>query len=120
MVHVLNAPSPAATARPQHRPEIARRALRGMTGADPQGVGRGLTEYGDPGFSRFIRHAFLRSAGLDATDTSPAGRGASRTTSSDFTPCHRGMSELADVVARGVLEAGGCRCGFRRCLWARR
>lgn len=71
-----------------------------------QGVDRGLTSYGDEGFSRFLRRAFLASAGFDADDLDRPVVGIADT-SSDYTTCHRQMPELVEAVKRGVLEAGG-------------
>ncbi|MGV1037724.1 MAG: dihydroxy-acid dehydratase [Candidatus Nanopelagicales bacterium] len=70
------------------------------------GVDRGLTSYGDLGFSKYLRRAFLSSAGFDADDLSRPVV-AIADTSSDYTTCHRQMPELVDAVRRGVLEAGG-------------
>ena len=70
------------------------------------GISRGLTSYGDDGFSLFLRQAFLASAGLDTDDLSRPVIGIADTTS-DFTPCHRQMPELVRAVSRGILEAGG-------------
>lgn len=73
---------------------------------DPEGVFGRLTNYGDLGFSRFIRRAFLNSAGLDAEDIDRPVIGIVNTTS-DFTTCHREMPQMIEAVKRGVLEAGG-------------
>jgi dihydroxy-acid dehydratase len=70
------------------------------------GLDRGLTKYGDPDFSRYLRRAYLASAGLDTTDISRPIVGIANT-SSDYTTCHRVMPELLRAVQRGVLEAGG-------------
>jgi dihydroxy-acid dehydratase len=70
------------------------------------GVFGRLTNYGDLGFSRFIRRAFLNSAGLDDVDLDRPVVGIVNTTS-DFTTCHREMPQLIEAVKRGVLEAGG-------------
>ncbi|WRH26562.1 dihydroxy-acid dehydratase [Arthrobacter sp. JZ12] len=70
------------------------------------GVDRKLTSYGDPGFSKFLRRAFLSSAGLDAEDLKRPVVGIVNT-SSDYTTCHRDMPQLIEHVKRGVLEAGG-------------
>jgi dihydroxy-acid dehydratase len=70
------------------------------------GFDRRLTSYGDDGLSRFIRRAFLASAGLDAEDLSKPVIGIVNT-ASDYTTCHRDMPALMDAVKRGVLEAGG-------------
>jgi dihydroxy-acid dehydratase len=81
-----------------------------MTGpkvrTEPAGVDRGPTSYGDPGFSRYIRGAFLASMGLDAEDIDRPIVGVVDT-GSDFTTCHRQAPELVAAVKRGVLEAGG-------------
>jgi len=71
-----------------------------------RGIYRNLTSYGDEGFSRYMRRAFLASAGYDAVDADRTVVGIADT-SSDFNPCHRGMDELVRAVSRGVLEAGG-------------
>lgn len=80
-------------------------------GRDPQGFEGGLTSYGDPGFSRFLRGAFLASAGIDAQDRDRPVVGIADT-SSGYTTCHRGMPELLDAVERGVLQGGGLPVRF--------
>jgi len=77
-----------------------------MTGTGRRGVGRGLTSYGDPGLSRFLRGAFLSAAGYDADDLERPIVGITDLTS-DFNPCHRGMPGIVESVKRGVAEAGG-------------
>ena len=70
------------------------------------GIDRNLTHYGDSGFSRYLRRAFLASAGFDEADLERPVVGIADT-SSDYTTCHRDMPELVEAVKRGVLEAGG-------------
>src|SRR5579859_4892517 len=65
-----------------------------------------LASYGDPAFSRYLRRAFLASAGFDRTDLSRPLVGIADT-SSDYNTCHRQMPQLVAAVRRGVLEAGG-------------
>lgn len=65
-----------------------------------------MTSYGDLGFSRFLRRAFLAAAGFDGTDVDRPVIGIANLTS-DYNPCHRDMPALVDAVRRGVLEAGG-------------
>ncbi|MCY3664724.1 MAG: dihydroxy-acid dehydratase [Gemmatimonadetes bacterium] len=72
----------------------------------PTGIDRNLTHYADPGFSRYIRRAFLASAGYDEADLERPVIGIADT-SSDYTTCHRAMPQLVEAVKRGVLEAGG-------------
>jgi dihydroxy-acid dehydratase len=65
-----------------------------------------LTSYGDLGFSKFLRGAFLAAAGYDPDDLERPVVGITNL-ESDFNPCHRNMPSLIDAVKRGVLEAGG-------------
>ena len=69
------------------------------------GVDRRLTDYGDPGFSSFLRRAFLASAGYDEADLARPVVAIVDTTS-DYTTCHRDMPALAAAVRRGVLQGG--------------
>jgi dihydroxy-acid dehydratase len=75
------------------------------------GFGRNLTHYGDPGFSRFVRAAFLKSSGYDEADQHRPVIGIAHGIS-DFTTCHRHMPEVVEAVKRGVLEAGGLPMAF--------
>lgn len=70
------------------------------------GFDRRLTNYGDAGLSKFLRRAFLSSAGLDGKDLAKPVIGIVNT-ASDYTTCHRDMPALMDAVKRGILEAGG-------------
>ncbi|MFA5786082.1 MAG: dihydroxy-acid dehydratase [Actinomycetota bacterium] len=76
------------------------------TSEKPQGVYGRPTAYGDEGFSRFVRRAFLASAGYDDADLERPVIGIADTTS-DYVTCHRGMRDLIEAVKRGVLQAGG-------------
>src|SRR5487761_2506491 len=70
------------------------------------GIDGRLTSYGDDAFSRYLRRAFLASAGYDSQELNRPIVGIADT-SSDYTTCHRQMPELVAAVKRGVLEAGG-------------
>jgi dihydroxy-acid dehydratase len=72
----------------------------------PRGVDRNLTSYGDAGFSKYLRRAFLASAGFDRHDLDRPVV-AIIDTSSDYTTCHRDMPALVEAAKRGVLESGG-------------
>lgn len=72
----------------------------------PLGIDRNLASYGDTEFSKYIRRAFLASAGFDETDLDRPVVGIANTTS-DYNTCHRQMPELVEAAKRGVLEAGG-------------
>ena len=71
----------------------------------PHGLDRGLTNYGDRDFARFLRRSFARSMGVsrELLDKPIVGIAA---TPSDFNNCHRFMPDLVAAVSRGVLAAG--------------
>ena len=75
------------------------------------GIDRNLTSYGDREFSRYMRRAFLSSAGYDPDDLSRPIIGIVDT-SSDYNVCHRQMPEMVAAVKRGVLQAGGLPLSF--------
>jgi dihydroxy-acid dehydratase len=75
------------------------------------GIRRGLTHYGDPGFSLFVRGAFARGGGLTAEDLARPVIGLAQTWS-EFNPCHRHLREVAEAVKRGVWQAGGLPLEF--------
>jgi len=72
----------------------------------PRGLSRRLTQYGDAGFARFLREAFLKASGYtgEATDRPIVGIAS---TASDFNPCHASAPALIDAIGRGVTMAGG-------------
>ena len=70
------------------------------------GVDRNLTNYADAGFSRYLRRAFLASAGYDEADLERPVIGITNT-ASDYNTCHREVPQLVEAIKRGVLEAGG-------------
>ncbi|MBI3456004.1 MAG: dihydroxy-acid dehydratase [Candidatus Rokubacteria bacterium] len=80
-------------------------------GAAPYGIRRGLTQYGDPAFSLFIRGAYARGSGLTAEDLERPIIGIAQTWS-EFNPCHRHLREVAEAVKRGVWQAGGLPLEF--------
>jgi dihydroxy-acid dehydratase len=71
-----------------------------------RGLRKGLTSYGDAGFSLFLRKAFIKAAGYsdDALDRPIIGV---TNTFSDYNPCHGNVPDLIESVKRGVLLAGG-------------
>jgi dihydroxy-acid dehydratase len=71
-----------------------------------KGLRKGLTSYGDPGFSLFLRKAFIKAAGYsdDALDRPIVGI---TNTASDFNPCHGNAPQLIEAAKRGVMLAGG-------------
>ncbi len=75
------------------------------------GMRKGLTSYGDPGFSLFLRKAFIKAMGYsdDALDRPIVGI---TDTFSDFNPCHGNVPKLIEAVKRGVMLSGGLPMSF--------
>src|SRR6266704_1013303 len=70
------------------------------------GLRQGLANYGDAGFSLFLRKAFIKAGGYsdDALDRPIVGI---TNTFSDYNPCHGNVPDLIEAVKRGVMLAGG-------------
>jgi dihydroxy-acid dehydratase len=70
------------------------------------GMRKGLTAYGDPEFSLFLRKAFIRAMGYsdEALERPIVGIAD---TGSDYNPCHGTAPQIVEAVKRGVLGAGG-------------
>lgn len=70
-----------------------------------RGLRKGLTSYGDEGFSTFLRKAFIKAMGYsdDALDRPIVGI---TNTYSDFNPCHGNAPQLIEAAKRGVMLAG--------------
>lgn len=70
-----------------------------------KGLRKGLTSYGDAGFSLFLRKAFIKAMGYsdDALERPIVGI---TDTFSDYNPCHGNVPDLIDAVKRGVMLAG--------------
>ncbi|ARP89442.1 dihydroxy-acid dehydratase [Bordetella genomosp. 9] len=77
----------------------------------PTGMRKGLTSYGDAGFSLFLRKAFIKGAGLTDDALSRPIVGIANT-GSGFNPCHGNMPQLVEAVKRGVMLAGGLPVEF--------
>lgn len=77
----------------------------------PKGLKKGLTNYGDRGFSLFLRKAFIKGAGYtdDALDRPVIGI---TNTGSSYNPCHGNMPQLLEAVKRGIMLAGGLPMDF--------
>src|SRR5216684_3713374 len=69
------------------------------------GLRKGLTSYGDAGFSLFLRKAFIKAMGYsdDALNRPIVGI---TNTHSDYNPCHGNVPEIIEAVKRGVMLAG--------------
>jgi dihydroxy-acid dehydratase len=77
----------------------------------PRGLARGLTNYGDPAFSLYLRRSFAKSMGYsgEMLERPVVGIADSK---SGFNNCHRHFPELIEAVKRGVLAAGGLPVEF--------
>jgi len=75
------------------------------------GMQRGLTSYGDAGFSLFLRKAFIKGAGYTDDALSRPVIGITDT-ASGYNPCHGNMPQLLEAVQRGILLAGGLPVRF--------
>src|SRR5213595_3124934 len=75
------------------------------------GLARGLTNYGDAGFSLYLRRSFAKSMGYSGEMLARPVVGIA-TSASGFNNCHRHTPELVEAVKRGVLGAGGLPLEF--------
>ena len=75
------------------------------------GIARGLTNYGDAGFSLYLRRSFAKSMGYSGELLSRPVVGIADSRSG-FNNCHRHFPELVEAVKRGVLAAGGLPIEF--------
>nr|CAD6438724.1 dihydroxy-acid dehydratase [Rhizobium sp. Q54] len=76
-----------------------------------RGLSKGLTNYGDRGFSIYLRRSFASSMGYsrEMLDRPVVGIAHS---ASGFNNCHRHFPEMIDAVKRGVLAAGALPIEF--------
>jgi len=77
----------------------------------PRGLKQGLTHYGDPEFSLFLRKAFIKGAGYSDEALGRPVVGITDTGSA-YNPCHGNMPQLMEAVKRGVMLAGGLPMAF--------
>src|SRR6184192_2795104 len=75
------------------------------------GIARGLTNYGDPAFSLYLRRSFAKSMGYSSEMLGRPVVGIADS-KSGFNNCHRHFPELVEAVKRGVLAAGGLPIEF--------
>ncbi|MCX7262029.1 MAG: dihydroxy-acid dehydratase [Burkholderiales bacterium] len=71
-----------------------------------EGLSKGLTQYGDTGFSLFLRKAFIKGAGYSDSALDRPVIGIADTGSA-YNPCHGNAPQLIQAVERGVMLAGG-------------
>lgn len=79
--------------------------------SDPKGMRRNLANYGDAGFSVFLRKAFIKALGYsdDALERPIIGI---VDTGSGYNACHANMPDLITAASRGVMLAGGIPIPF--------
>jgi dihydroxy-acid dehydratase len=75
------------------------------------GLKKGLTSYGDEGFSLFLRKAFIKGAGY-TDDALSRPIVAIANTGSAYNPCHGNAPQLIEAIKRGVMLAGGLPVEF--------
>ena len=75
------------------------------------GLKKGLTNYGDQGFSLFLRKAFIKGAGYTDKALERPVVGIVNT-GSGYNPCHGNAPQLIEAVKRGVMLAGGLPIDF--------
>jgi dihydroxy-acid dehydratase len=76
-----------------------------------QGMRKGLTSYGDPEFSLFLRKAFIKAMGLSDDALSRPVVGIANTFS-DYNACHGNVPKLMEAIKRGVMLAGALPMEF--------
>ena len=75
------------------------------------GMRKGLTSYGDDGFSLFLRRAFIKAMGYSDDALSRPIVGIVDTGSA-YNACHGNMPQLVEAAKRGVMLAGGLPMPF--------
>jgi dihydroxy-acid dehydratase len=76
-----------------------------------RGMDKGLTSYGDAGFSRYLRRAFIKGMGYSDEALSRPVIGIANTFSG-YNACHGNVPDLLEAVKRGVMLAGGLPVEF--------
>jgi dihydroxy-acid dehydratase len=82
-----------------------------MSDKPSRGLARGLTNYGDAGFSLYLRRSFAKSMGYSGEMLARPVVGIADSRSG-FNNCHRHFPEMLEAVKRGVLAAGGLPVDF--------
>tara|TARA_R110000787_G_scaffold262422_5_gene367958 strand:+ start:21650 stop:23410 length:1761 start_codon:yes stop_codon:yes gene_type:complete len=78
---------------------------------DRIGMKRGLTRYGDEGFSLYLRKAFIKAMGYSDDALSRPVVGIANTYSA-YNACHANAPQVIEAVKRGVMLAGGLPMDF--------
>lgn len=75
------------------------------------GMRRGLANYGDAGFSLFLRKAFIKAMGYSDSALERPIIGITNTFSG-YNACHRNVPDIIEAIKRGVMLAGGLPIEF--------
>ena len=75
------------------------------------GLRKGLTSYGDAGFSMFLRKAFIKGAGYTDSALDRPVIGIANTGSA-YNPCHGNVPQLIEALKRGIMLEGGLPMDF--------
>lgn len=75
------------------------------------GMKKNLANYGDTGFSVFLRKVFLKSMGYSDKSVDRPIIGITNT-ASGFNACHRMVPDIIEAISRGVMQAGGLPVAF--------
>jgi len=78
---------------------------------EPKGMKRGLANYGDAGFSLFLRKAFIKAMGYSDSALERPIIGITNTFSG-YNACHRSVPDMIEAIKRGVMLAGGLPIEF--------
>lgn len=78
---------------------------------ETEGLSGGLTDYGDAGFSEFLRKAFIKGAGYTDHALNRPVVGIINT-ASGYNPCHGNVPQLIEAVSRGVMLSGALPVPF--------
>ena len=78
---------------------------------EPTGMRKGLAQYGDAGFSLFLRTAFIKAMGYSDDALARPIIGITDT-ASGYNACHRNVPDLIAAISRGVMLAGGMPIPF--------
>src|SRR5262245_18013302 len=79
--------------------------------AEKKGLAKGLTNYGDPAFSLYLRRSFAKSMGYSGEMLARPVVGIADS-KSGFNNCQRHFPELIEAVKRGVLAGGALPVAF--------
>ena len=75
------------------------------------GIKQGLTNYGDPEFSIYIRKAFAKAIGYTDDELNRPIVGIVNTFSG-FNSCHQNFGDLIEALKRGILSQGALPIEF--------